>query len=70
MTDAIELVRELVTLPWPPGQEALVREAVAAHAGRLGCAFEADARGNLLLSLPGADSRRTSAPAFSFIRLL
>jgi len=53
MTDAIELVRELVALPGPPGQEALVRKAVAAHAGRLGCAFEADARGNLLVSLPG-----------------
>ena len=32
-----------------------MREAVAAHAGRLGCAFETDARGNLLLSLPGAE---------------
>ncbi len=55
MTDALELVRELVALPGPPGQEVLVREAVAAHAERLGCVHEADVRGNLLLSLPGAD---------------
>jgi len=54
MTDALELVRELVALPGPPGQEDLVREAVAAHADRLGCARETDARGNLLLSLPRA----------------
>ena len=54
MTDALELVRELVALPGPPGQEGRVREAVAAHADRLGCARETDARGNLLLSVPGA----------------
>lgn len=54
MTDALDLVRELVALPGPPGQEGAVREAVAAHADRLGCARETDARGNLLLSLPGA----------------
>lgn len=54
MTDALELVRELVAIPGPPGQEELVRQAVAAHADRLGCVHETDARGNLLLSLPGA----------------
>ncbi len=54
MTDALDLVRELTALPGPPGQEDQVREAVAAHADRLGCAHETDARGNLLLSLPGA----------------
>lgn len=54
MTDALGLVRELVALPGPPGQEGRVREAVAAHADRLGCARETDARGNLLVSLPGA----------------
>lgn len=55
MTDALKLVQELVALPGPPGQEARVREAVAAHADRLGCAHTADARGNLLMSVPGAD---------------
>ena len=61
MADALELVRELVALPGPPGQEALVRQAVAAHAERLGCVHEADARGNLLVSLPGA-ARLPDAP--------
>ena len=54
MTDALELVRELTALSGPPGQEDAVREAVTAHAERLGCVHETDARGNLLLSLPGA----------------
>ena len=45
MTDALELVRELVALPGPPGQERLVREAVAVHAARLGCVHGTDARG-------------------------
>ena len=54
MTEALDLVRELVAIPGPPGQEGEVRNAVAAHAGRLGCARETDARGNLLLGLPGA----------------
>ena len=53
--NSLELIRELVALPGPPGQETLVREAVAAHAARLRCAFDTDARGNLLLSLPGAE---------------
>ena len=54
MTDPLTLVRELTQLPGPPGQETLVREAVAAHAERLGCVHETDARGNLLLAAPGA----------------
>ena len=61
MTDALELVRELTQLPGPPGQEKLVRDAVAAHADRLGCVHETDARGNLLLSVPGA-GRLPDAP--------
>ena len=54
MTNALDLVRELVAIPGPAGQEENIRAAVAAHADRLGCARETDARGNLLLSLPGA----------------
>ncbi|MGI4787783.1 MAG: hypothetical protein ACRYFS_02920 [Janthinobacterium lividum] len=54
MTDALELVRELTALPGPPGQEDAVRAAVVAHAERLGCVHETDARGNVLLSVPGA----------------
>ncbi|MCC6728496.1 MAG: M20/M25/M40 family metallo-hydrolase [Chthonomonadales bacterium] len=49
MLDALTLVRELVALPGPPGQEALVREAVAAHARALGYACAADAKGNLIV---------------------
>lgn len=54
MTDALALVRELVAIPGPPGQEDAVRDAVAAHADRLGCVHAADARGNLLIAPPGA----------------
>jgi len=54
MTDWLTLLEELVAAPGPPGQEDAVRAVVAAHAERLGCAHGADARGNLLLSLPGA----------------
>ena len=54
MTNALELVRELTALPGPPGQEKLVRDAVIAHAERLNCVHETDARGNLLISVPGA----------------
>ena len=56
MPDALELVRELIALPGPPGQEEAVRAAVAAHAERLGCVHAADARGNLLIAPPGADA--------------
>ncbi len=59
--DSLDLVRELVAIAGPPGQEGQVREAVAAHAQRLGCVHETDARGNLLLSLPGA-GRLPDAP--------
>ncbi len=61
MTNALELTRELTQIPGPPGQETLVRDAVAAHAERLGCVHETDARGNLLLSVPGA-KRLPDAP--------
>ncbi len=54
MTDALALVRELVAIPGPPGQEDAVRDAVAAHADRLGCVHTTDARGNLLIAPPGA----------------
>ncbi len=54
MTNALELVRELTALPGPPGQEKLVRDAVIAHVERLNCVHATDARGNLLISVPGA----------------
>jgi putative aminopeptidase FrvX len=54
MADWLTLLEELVAAPGPPGQEDAVRAVVAERAERLGCAHETDARGNLLLSLPGA----------------
>ncbi len=56
MTNALALVRELVAIPGPPGQEDDVRDAVAAHADRLGCVHATDARGNLLIAPPGANA--------------
>lgn len=53
MFDALELVRELVAIPGPPGQEDAVRARVTAHVERLGCACKVDARGNLLVAPPG-----------------
>lgn len=53
MLDPLALVRELVAIPSPPGQEAAVRDAVAAHLDKLGCVHETDARGNLLIAAPG-----------------
>lgn len=51
--DVVEVLRELVALPGPSGQEDRVREAVAAHAEALGCRTAADARGNLIIAPPG-----------------
>jgi len=51
--DAVEVLRELVALPGPPGQEDAVRDAVAAHAEALGCRTSTDPRGNLIIAPPG-----------------
>jgi putative aminopeptidase FrvX len=45
----LELLQELVSLPGPPGQERLVREAVAKHVKKLGLKSRTDAKGNLLV---------------------
>ena len=54
--DALNLVRELVAIPGPPGQEEAIRDAVAAHVEALGCVHATDARGNLLVAPPGVDT--------------
>lgn len=54
--NALELIRELVAIPGPPGQEDAIREAVAAHAEALGCFHATDARGNLLIAPPGVQA--------------
>lgn len=51
---ALDLIRELIAIPGPPGQEIAVAHAVAAYADMLGCAHTIDARGNLLIAAPGA----------------
>jgi putative aminopeptidase FrvX len=56
MLNSLELVRELIAIPGPPGQEEAVRVAVAAHATALGCVHRADERGNLLIAPPGVDT--------------
>jgi putative aminopeptidase FrvX len=46
---SLELLQELVSLPAPPGQERLVRDAVSRHVDRLGFKHRQDAKGNLLV---------------------
>lgn len=47
--DPLELLRELVSIPGPPGQEEAVAQAVAGHARNLGYSPESDAKGNLII---------------------
>ncbi len=53
MLDSLELLKELVAIPGPPGQEEAVREAVNAHVQALGLASETDAKGNLRVTVGG-----------------
>lgn len=53
MLDSTELIRELVAIPGPPGQERLVRDAVAAHVSSLGYESSTDAKGNLIVRVRG-----------------
>lgn len=48
--DSLALLRELVAIPGPPGQEGAVRDAVAAHVAALGFESWVDAKGNLLIA--------------------
>ncbi|HVT11157.1 MAG TPA: hypothetical protein VHE55_02735 [Fimbriimonadaceae bacterium] len=47
--NALDLLRELVAISGPPGQETPVRQALERHVERLGLAHRADAKGNLLV---------------------
>lgn len=53
MMDSTELIRQLIALPGPPGEEKAVREFLQAQAQALGYMPETDAKGNLLVTLPG-----------------
>lgn len=52
----IDLLRELVAAPGPPGQEQAVRDVVIEHIEAIGCKHAIDARGNLLIAPPGVDT--------------
>jgi len=51
--DPLELLRELVAVPGPPGREEPVRAALEGRLAALGWEAEADPRGNLLVPLEG-----------------
>lgn len=53
MLDSLELLKELVAIPGPPGQEGAVRDAVVAHVLALGYSSRIDAKGNLLVGEEG-----------------
>jgi putative aminopeptidase FrvX len=53
MSDAIELVRQLIALPGPPGQENAVRDWLISRLHALDYTPTTDPKGNLLVHLPG-----------------
>lgn len=57
MLNPIELLREFVRLPGPPGQEAQVREAIEKQVQALGYAAQTDAKGNLLVALQNPQAK-------------
>lgn len=54
MLDSNELIRQLIALPGPPGEEKAVRDYLIERVSMLGYTPETDAKGNLLVTLPGA----------------
>ena len=57
MLHGIELVKKLIAIPGPPGQENAVRSAVAEVARSLGYEPIADAKGNLLIQIGEPDGQ-------------
>jgi len=53
--DHLKLLKELIAIPGPPGQEKLVRETLASHLDKIGLKHETDAKGNLLVNLGNSD---------------
>ena len=53
MTPSTDLIRWLVALPGPSGEERAVTTALAARVAEMGFHPETDAKGNLLVTLPG-----------------
>lgn len=57
MLDPIELIRQLVALPGPSGQEGPVRDWLSARVKDLGYIPEVDAKGNLIATVEGEADR-------------
>jgi putative aminopeptidase FrvX len=63
MLDSLALLKELVAIPGPPGQEGEVRDAVARHVESLGFASWVDAKGNLLIAKERVEAARIMVAA-------
>jgi putative aminopeptidase FrvX len=57
MQNPIELLRELVCIPGPPGQEEQVRKATERHIHALGYSAQTDEKGNLLVALHDSQAK-------------
>jgi putative aminopeptidase FrvX len=57
MSDSTELIRQLIALPGPPGEEKAVRHWLAESLRAMGYDARTDAKGNLAVHLPGAPDR-------------
>jgi putative aminopeptidase FrvX len=53
MLDTLNLLRQLILAPGPPGQEELVADIVENYSKELTCPVSRDARGNVVIGLPG-----------------
>lgn len=62
MTDSAELVRQLVVLPGPPGEERAVAAWLSDYLRGIGCTPEIDAKGNILVRFEGKPDSLTASP--------
>lgn len=62
MLNSLELIRDLISIPAPPGEEARVIRSLAPKLIAMGYAPEIDAKGNLLVEV-GESRDETDAPA-------
>lgn len=61
--DSLALLQELVSIPGPPGQEDLVREALQKHLDKMGVKHSTDPKGNLIVRLGKAEKAKTVVTA-------
>jgi putative aminopeptidase FrvX len=62
MLDSNELIRELIALPGPPGEERAVRDFLAEGVRAIGYTPETDAKGNLLVTPSAEAGDRANRP--------